>query len=122
MHRRCAVLSALAGLLAYAGSSCIDIASARTVCESTGNSTTSAAIPPAAVVDHVHAGAIAHTSTVVAKKPLPHGANPDDAIAAGGGSGAPGDDDAAANLGPPVGTNTHRHGLRWQSMLPGVIK
>lgn len=41
----------------------------------------------------------------------------------GGGSAAPGGDDATGNLGGGGATpGTHKRGLRWQSFLPGVIK
>ena len=121
MHRRCAMLAALAGLIAYAGSSCIDVAGASTLCESSGNSTSTASAPAAPVVTGVNPNPVGKTSPV-APKPTAHSSNSDNTVvAAGGSSHAPGDDDAATNLGTP-GASAHRHGLRWQSLLPGVIK
>jgi hypothetical protein len=109
------MLAALAGLIVYAS------AGASTLCESSGNSTSAASAPETPVVTQANPGPVVKT-TPIAQKPTAHSPKHDDTVvAAGGSSHAPGDDDAAANLGTP-GASVHRHGLRWQSLLPGVIK
>ncbi|MGH8121887.1 MAG: hypothetical protein ACREPT_03860 [Rudaea sp.] len=121
MRRRRATLAALASLIVYAGSSCIDLAAASTLCESSGNSSSATSAPAAPAASAVNPS-LAVQKTPLAKKPAAHSSNRDNTVvAAGGSSPAPGDDDAAANLGTP-GASVHRHGLRWQSLLPGVIK
>ncbi|HEY8009654.1 MAG TPA: hypothetical protein VIE67_01490 [Rudaea sp.] len=109
------MLAALAGLIVYAS------AGASTLCESSGNPTSTASAPAAPVVTPANQGPVVQTAPV-APKPTAHSSNSDNTVvAAGGSSHAPGDDDAATNLGTP-GASVHRHGLRWQSLLPGVIK
>ncbi len=113
MHRRCAMF-ALAGLIVYAS------AGASTLCESSGNPTSTASAPAAPAVTQANQGPVVQTAPL-APKPAPRSSNRDDTVVAAGGSSPAGDDDAAANLGTP-GAGVHRHGLRWQSLLPGVIK
>ena len=114
MHRRCAMLAALAGLIVYAS------AGASTLCETSGNLASTASAPATPFVTGVNSSPVVQTAPV-APKPAAHSSNHEDTVvAAGGSSPASGEDDAAANLGTPP--SARRHGLRWQSLLPGVIK
>lgn len=116
MQRRCAALAALAGLVVYCGGAGTDIAHARTLCETSATyaSAPSTAAPAPAVASSTNAKA-------TAQKPA-HADDDDTAVAAGGSAPAPGDDGAVGNLAGGPGVGARRHGLRWQSMLPGVIK
>jgi hypothetical protein len=116
MHRRRAALAALAGLVVYIGAGCVD-AQARTECESRGMATV------AAPAQATPAAPAAGTNGSATSQPAPRSeaAHDDTVVAAGGSAPAPGDDEAAGNLGTPVG-GTRKRGLRWQSLLPGVIK
>jgi len=116
MQRRCAVLAALAGLVVYCGGAGTEIAHARTLCES---SATYAAAPAATAP--APAATPSTNANATAQKPA-HADDDDTAVAAGGSAPPPGDDGTVGNLAGGPGAGVRKHGLRWQSLLPGVIK